>query len=106
MSISKGYKRFIPGRADLRFVIWDKKFLLKNISPLNKILDDSNDDTWIEHVYNKIFEDKKNEINSFSSLPRVVGQAGHHGGNYDGTNFYIWVIKNLLGRITKYNKYN
>jgi|TARA_A100001015_G_scaffold316789_1_gene431997 hypothetical protein len=103
--LSKGYKKFIPGRADLRFVIWNKEFFLRNISPLTKILDDSND-TWIEHVYDKIFEDKKNEILSFSSLPRVVGQAGHHGGNYDGTNLYKWVIKNFLGKITKINKYN
>jgi hypothetical protein len=104
--LGKGYKKFNPGRADLRFVIWNKEFFLKNISPLTKILDSSNDDTWIEHIYDKIFEDQNNEIYSFSSLPRVVGQAGHHGGNYDGTNFYVWAIKNFLGKITKYNKYN
>lgn len=104
--LSKGYKKFSPGRADLRFVIWNKEFFLKYISPLTCTLDDTLNHAWIEHVYNKVFESQKDKIHSFSSLPRVVGQAGHHGGNYDGTNFYVWTIKNLIGKITKYNKYN
>ena len=104
--LSKGYKIFSPGRADLRFVIWNKEFFLKYISPLTCTLDDTLNHSWIEHVYNKVFESQKDKIHSFASLPRVVGQAGHHGGNYDGTNFFVWVIKNLIGKITKYNKYN
>ena len=54
--LSKGYKIFSPGRADLRFVIWNKEFFLKYISPLTCTLDDTFNHSWIEHVYNKVFE--------------------------------------------------
>ena len=102
--LSKGYKHFNPGRADLRFVIWNKDFFIKHVSTVTKFLNDKND-IWIENIYNEIFDKHSDQIRSFSSLPRVVGQAGHEGGNYDGTYFYKWFIKNILIKVTKLNKY-
>ncbi len=102
--LRKGYKRFNPGRADLRFVIWNKNFFINKVSPFTDHLNDSKG-IWIEHIYDKIFSSNKNDIHSFSSLPMVVGQAGHSGRNYDGTYYYLWFIKNLLGKISKKNLY-
>ena len=102
--LGRGYKRFQPGRADLRFVIWNKNFFIQYMSPLTSTLDDGNG-IWIEHVYNNVFEKHKEKIKSFSSLPRVIGQAGHQGGYYDGTYFYKWKIKDLIGKLTNFNKY-
>ncbi len=98
--LHKGYKRFNPGRADLRFVIWNKNFFITKISPCTEKLNDSKN-IWIEHVYDEVFDSNRENIQSFSSLPRVVGQAGHQGGYYDGTRYHVWLAKNYLGKLTK-----
>lgn len=102
--LSKGYKRFTPGRADLRFIIWNKSFFETNIPPLLNALDDSKGN-WIEIVYDEIFANSS-QVTSFKNLPQVIGQTGHGGGFYDGTNFYRWFVKNLIGRITKAGSYS
>ena len=101
--LSKGYKRFSPGRADIRFAIYNKHFFESNLAPLIDKLNDF-DGKWIEILYDEVFS-KSSQIVSFKSLPKVIGQAGHEGGFYDGTNSLKWFIKDLIGKITKASSY-
>lgn len=102
--LSKGYKQFTPGRADLRFLIWNKPFFTKEIAPLQDELDDSKNQ-WIEHVYHAVFKNNSTKIKSFRNNPRVVGQSGHGGGFYDGTYYFRWFFKNILAKLSGAGRY-
>ena len=102
--LSKGIFRFKPGRFDERFGIYNKKFYIDYLLPLKSDMDDSKD-RWIETVYNEVLEKEKLKIKSFKTYPRIVGISGHYGKPYDGNNFLVWKMKDLIDKYFKVLKY-
>ena len=102
--LSKGIFRFKPGRFDERFGIYNKKFYIDYLLPLKSEMDDSKD-RWIETVYNEVLEKEKLKLRSFKTYPRIVGISGHYGKPYDGNNFLVWKMKDLIDKYFKVLKY-
>ena len=57
------------------------------------------------NMYDKIFEDKKNEIFHFHHFPELLVRLDIMEVIMM-EQIFKWVIKNFLGKITKINKYN
>jgi hypothetical protein len=102
--LSKGIFRFKPGRFDERFGIYNKEFYINNLLPLKSKMDDSKDQ-WIETVYNEVLEKEKSKLKCFKTYPRIVGISGHYGKPYDGNDFIVWRIKDLIDKYFKVLRY-
>lgn len=102
--LSKGIFRFKPGRFDERFGIYNKEFYINNLLPLKSKMDDSKDQ-WIETVYNEVLEKEKLKLKCFKTYPRIVGISGHYGKPYDGNDFIVWKIKDLIDKYFKVLRY-